>query len=154
MAATNATCSACFYCWGMFSFRCAIVSRPGVSFQALFYRTNYDSVNVCVFVNREILTKSPRFCVSRCIYCVLTSYKTIHNIRYALSCTNRVIVNQSGRAVGLSLCALWVRAGGWGLVFLPRGAQKSEIFDGGGVGTLPRGEFAIFRGLTFLTKWL
>lgn len=114
LAATGATCSACFYCWEMFLLRCAIVSCPGVSFQALFCRTNYDSVNVCAFVNREILTKSPRFCVSRCIYCVLTSCGTIHNIRYALSCTNRAIVKQSGRAVGLSLCVLWVRAGGGG----------------------------------------
>lgn len=32
---------------------------------------------------------------------------------------------------------------GWGLAFLPRGAQKSEIYDGVGVGTIPCRELLI-----------
>lgn len=49
---------------------------------------------------------------------------------------------QAIRARCRAVAACAVGAGrGWGLVFLPRGAQKSEIFRGGGVGTLPRGEF-------------
>lgn len=48
-------------------------------------------------------------------------------------------------------CVAWW---GGGLVFLPRGAQKSEILRGGGGSTLARGELAFFAGLTFLSKWL
>ena len=39
------------------SLRHCITSGCFVS--SAFYRTNYDSVNVCAFVNRKILTKSP-----------------------------------------------------------------------------------------------
>lgn len=45
----------------------------------------------------------------------------------------------------LSGCRCVRRGGrqGWGLVFLPRGAQKSEMCDGGGVGTIPCTELLI-----------